>query len=266
MRLGDIELVPLLDAKGVFGPLADLWPEVSSAEWEPYRPLYPELFDGDRWRPSLTCYLIRVAGTTLLVDTGVADFEWLGEPELVGGLLPALAEHAVTPPEVDVVFLTHLHLDHFAANGAFDHARFVMHGDAIAAARERADRPHIAQCVLPLLDAGRVDEITDGAEVAPGVDATVLAGHDAGHTGLRIGSEAVLIADAAGHPAMLDEPEWLFLGDQNPSLAAVTREALVGELVDTETLVVCGHFPGTGIGKLERAEDGRVVWREARSG
>lgn len=112
MRRGEIEILPLLDARGVFGPLVDLYPGVSADAWEPYGARYVDLFDGDRWRPPLTCHLIRSGGRTVLVDAGVGRFEWLAEPELVGGLLSALAQHRVAPGDVDTVFLTHVHVDH----------------------------------------------------------------------------------------------------------------------------------------------------------
>jgi hypothetical protein len=41
-----------------------------------------------------------------------------------------------------------------------------------------------------------------------------------------------------------------------------TRGELVEQLVDTDCLIVCGHFPGSGIGRALKRE-GRVVWEEA---
>jgi glyoxylase-like metal-dependent hydrolase (beta-lactamase superfamily II) len=82
--------------------------------------------------------------------------------------------------------------------------------------------------------------------------------------GVRIGRDAVLIADAAVHPALLDEPEWLYEFDHDHERSAATRRGLVAELADTETLVVCGHYPGSGIGRVSMS-DGRVVWKETRT-
>lgn len=264
MRLGDIEIVPVLDAVGVL-PLDEFYPGVSAEQWQPYRALYPEVFDGPRWRLLCASYLIRSGGRTVLVDTGLGRYDLFDSAELTGGLVTALAEHGVEPDEVDTVFLTHLHVDHVGTNLAFGRARYAMHTQTSAAASGRADRPHIAESVLPLIEAGRVDAVDDGAELAPGVTTVVLEGHDEGHTGLRLGSEAILIADAAGHPALLDEPEWPFVGDGDAPASAATRRALVDEVLDTAMLVICGHYPGTGIGRVLHAEDGRVVWREART-
>jgi glyoxylase-like metal-dependent hydrolase (beta-lactamase superfamily II) len=264
MRIGEIEIVPVLDAVGAL-PLDEFYPEVTAEEWEPYRALYPEVFDGPGWRLLCNSYLIRSGGLAVLVDTGLGKYELFDEVELVGGLVPALAEHGVGPNDVDTVFLTHLHVDHIGTNTEFGRAHFAMHPEALAAAPQRGDRAHIAEAVLPLIDAGRVDAVDDGIELAPSVTTLALEGHDEGHTGLRLGAEAILIADAAGHPALLDRPEWSFVGDLDPARSAATRRALLDEVLDTDTLVICGHFPGSGIGRVTRADDERVVWLEART-
>lgn len=260
VRIGMVEVVPLLDAVGA-PELDELYPGVSNSAWEPYRVLYPDLFDDTRWRVPCNSYLMRSAGTTALVDTGLGKFDPFGVPERACGLLPALADHGVGPADIDTVFITHLHPDHVGSNEEFRAARFVLHRQAAATAHERADRPHIQRCVLPLLEEGRVDEIEDGAEVLPGVMAVELAGHDPGHTGLRIGSDAILIGDAVPHPAFLDNPDWPFVADEDSARCELTRRALLEEVTDSGKLVLCGHYPGSGIGRVTR-EEGRVVWKE----
>ena len=74
------------------------------------------------------------------------------------------------------------------------------------------------------------------------------------------GERAELIADMAPHPALLDRPEWVFAFDDVPQ--TTTRAELVEELVDRDPLLVCGHFPGSGIGRVVTRER-RVVWEEA---
>lgn len=80
--------------------------------------------------------------------------------------------------------------------------------------------------------------------------------------GVGVRAEAFLIADAAVHPALLVHPDWPYASDHDGAAAAGTRREVVAELADTDELVVCGHYPGSGIGRLV-TEDGRVVWREA---
>jgi hypothetical protein len=61
--------------------------------------------------------------------------------------------------------------------------------------------------------------------------------------------------------ALLDRPEWVFAFDELEPTA--TRAQLIEEIVDNEGLVVCGHYPGSGIGRVV-TRDGRVLWDEAR--
>jgi glyoxylase-like metal-dependent hydrolase (beta-lactamase superfamily II) len=264
MRIGEIELVPVLDAVGTL-PLEVVYPDVPLEAWKPYREPYFQLFDGDGWHPPITCYLLKAGGQTILVDTGLGEFELFDSMDVSGGLLPALAAEGFAADQVDTVFITHLHVDHFGWNTAFANARFVMHKDAVAVAPERADRPHVAQGILPLIEAGRVERVEDGAELAPGVIVAELPGHDPGHSGLRLGSEAIVIADAAGHPAFFDRPEWLLVADLDEARTVATRKALLEEVVDTDTLVICGHYPGSGIGRVTRTAGGRVLWQEVPS-
>ena len=152
-------------------------------------------------------------------------WDWTAEDE---GLLPvALSELGVARDGVDLVFLTHLHIDHLGWNtnleGSvfFPGSRYVVHADALAFARTQADRPHIRRCVEPLLD--RFETVTGDVELGPGVTAFSPSGHYPGHMALRLeshGETALLVADSAVHPALLDEPDWVYVSDGDPDVCA----------------------------------------------
>ena len=272
VRIGEIEVFPLLDAVGTLAELEQAFPGVAANEWAPYRELYPELFSGSRWRLPVKAHLIRFAEATILVDAGVGPSGsfpmWRPERE---GLLPAaLDQLGVAREAVDLVFLTHLHIDHIGwttdehGDVLFPSARYLVHREALAFARSNPDRPHIRRCVEPLAE--RFELLDGDAELAPGVTAFVAPGHYPGHMGVRIRSEdarAVLIVDLAPHPALLDRPEWVYAFDDAPQ--TTTRAELIAELVDRDVLTICGHYPGSGIGHLV-TRDGRVVWEEAPAG
>ena len=69
----------------------------------------------------------------------------------------------------------------------------------------------------------------------------------------------MLIADTAVHPMLLHEPDAVYVSDAEPDDCAETRRSLLPELVDQDVLVVCGHYPSGGIGRVV-TRDGRVVW------
>jgi glyoxylase-like metal-dependent hydrolase (beta-lactamase superfamily II) len=265
--VGDVEVIPLVDAVGVLGPLAEVFPDVPAEEWRRYRTEYPQLFAGDSWRLFCTCYVLRTGGRTVLVDTGVGPpglWDW--EPEWEGGLPRELERHGIAPADVDLVLLTHVHVDHVgwntdaAGDVVFPRARYLLHADALAAAHERAERPHIQRCVLGIAD--RLETLADGADLAPGVTPVELPGHDRGHLGVRVGADALLITDAAVHPALLDRPDSAYASDFDHERVAATRRRLLDELVDRPVLAVCGHYPNGGIGRVA-AHDGHVVWEAA---
>jgi glyoxylase-like metal-dependent hydrolase (beta-lactamase superfamily II) len=263
--VGSVELVPIVDAVGELGTLEELFPEFDG--WEQYRELYPSLFREDRWLLPAACYLVRSGGTTVLVDTGVGPAGlWGWDADREEGLLPGLEAAGVARDDVDVVFLTHLHIDHVGWNTdregqpVFLRARFIAHQEALAFARG-VDRPHIQRCILPL----EFEDVAGEIELAAGITAIPLPGHYPGHMGLRIesgGDRALLIADVAVHPAMLDEPELLYVSDVDPAVSAATRRELLAEIVDDDVLVVCGHYPDGGIGRVVSRE-GRVAWEPA---
>jgi glyoxylase-like metal-dependent hydrolase (beta-lactamase superfamily II) len=238
----------LVDGVGVLGPLDELYPDTTPADWKPYRERYPELFAGDSWRLPIVCFLVREGGRTVLVDTGAGPVGlWTGwdpEPESQEGLPRALANHGVEPADVDSVFLTHVHIDHVGWNAdddggpLFPRARYLLHEEALAAARERADRPHIQRCVLGLED--RLDTVVGGDEIAPGLEVLDLPGHDAGHVGLRVGDSALVVGDAVPHPAQLDHPEWRFAFDEDHERSIETRRRLVEEAQGK--VVFCSHL------------------------
>jgi glyoxylase-like metal-dependent hydrolase (beta-lactamase superfamily II) len=268
--VGAVEIEPAFDAVGILCEYAKAYPDVSDEDWEPYRELFPELFVGSKWRLPCLSYVIRSESVTILVDTGVGPpglwDDWTAEQE--GRLPRSLEELGLGLDDINVVFLTHLHVDHLGWNTDLDgvplfpRARYVVHADALADALTKDDA-HIGRCIVPLAD--RFEQVRADVELARGVVAFEAPGHAAGHMALRVASEgieAMFLADAVPHPALLDRPEWVFAFDEDAAESASTRSELVDSVARGDPVVICGHFPGSGIGRLE-GRDGRVVWSEA---
>lgn len=262
MVVGSVELVPLVDAVGELGELAELYPDTT--DWTPYRELYPELFRGSEWRLPCTSYLLRSGDVTVLVDTGVGPAGlWGWDAEFEEGLMPALADAGAAPDDVDVVFFTHLHVDHVGWNTdregrlVFPKARYLAHRDGVAFASE-SGRDHVARTIAAV----DFEHVDGGTVIADGVTTVALPGHFPGHLGLRVESEgerAVLFGDAAVNPLLLDQPERAYVSDGDQAVCTATRRGLVPELLDQDVLAVCGHYPAGGIGHVV-GRAGRVVW------
>lgn len=234
---------PLCDGVGLLGPLAQLFPDMSAKDWAMYGERYPELVQGDAWRLPIMCFLLQTDGQTVLVDTGAGPKgvwdDWMPEPESQEGLLRDLRGHGVEPEDVDIVFLTHDHIDHVGWNAhddgspTFPNARYLIHEDALACARATADRrSHIPRLVLGLGD--RIETVRNGDDIADGVTVVALPGHADGHCGLVVGDGEVIVADAVPHPAQFDHPEWTFGYDDDPQLAVATRRRILEEFGDRQ--------------------------------
>jgi glyoxylase-like metal-dependent hydrolase (beta-lactamase superfamily II) len=240
----------VLDAHGSFATFAEVFP---AADEDTVRARYPDLFDGPRWQLPFRAYL---AGPTVLVDTGA------GKPsDLVPGaqgLLPG----ELDPEAIEVVILTHLHVDHVGwtvdseSRPFFPNARYVVCEDDWRWAESRAV---FADKLEPLQRAGVVELVPAAeAEVAPGVSVIPTPGHTPGHLCVRAG-DTVILGDLAAHPAQIDDPQLTFLFDEDPVQAINSRLALLNELADTGERVAPGHFPDP-FGAIGRAGDG-FEWR-----
>ena len=116
LTVGAVEVTAVCDVVANFpDPLPQAFPGVEAAAWAPYRRRYPGVFDGPAgWRLRDWCFVVRAGDRVVLVDTGVGGAgtpgaDWIGTP---GRLPEELAAAGVGPDEVDLVVLTHLHLDH----------------------------------------------------------------------------------------------------------------------------------------------------------
>jgi glyoxylase-like metal-dependent hydrolase (beta-lactamase superfamily II) len=268
-RVGDYELISLVDTHGVIGPFAEVFPDVPAEAWDPYRNLYPDLFEDARWRPPFGCFLLRSARHLVLVDAGVGPPGGSFLPDAEGLLPSALADLGIEPDDIDVCVLTHLHIDHVgwvARDGRpmWPRASYLAsHGDLNwIEARDPLERDRVLGPLTPLLRAGSLTLIEGTAEVAPGISMIPTPGHTPGHSSIRIesrGSKAIVLGDVAVHPALLDQPAWSYLFDVHPEATFTTRKAVLEEIEGEDITVACGHYPD-GIGRVVR-EGPRTVWR-----
>jgi glyoxylase-like metal-dependent hydrolase (beta-lactamase superfamily II) len=280
IRIGGILLTALCDVVGNFpAPLPEAFPGVPDGGWEPFRRRYPEVFDGaDRWRLHDHCYLIRGGGRTVLLDLGVgpaaaAGAAWIGTP---GRLPEELRQAGCEPNEVDIVVLSHLHLDHIGwavawdgdqPRASFPRARhLVQRTDWEAfAARDEADRAAFDQAVRPLADLGALELLDGDHRLGGGLDLLHTPGHTPGSQSLLVASEgerALLWGDVANHPAQVTETGWCSRGDLDPGQTDQTRRALLDRVEAEAMTLVTAHFPEP-FGEVVRVE-GRRWWRGYR--
>lgn len=257
---GDVQLdryavTPLLDTEGTFVTYGEAFPGLAGAEYESARSDHASLFRGSDWWLPFRAYLLRSAEHALVVDLAVGPPP-NGLVDDAQGLLPeALRRAGLDEAGVELIFLTHLHIDHVGWVGRFPNARYVVHEDDWASFSHR-DRPDIER-LRELERAGRLELIRGGEEIAPGLQAVPTIGHTPGHTSLRVGDAGYILGDVAVHPAQLAQPSLTYaIGDGDPEQAAATRRRVLAELADEELTVAACHFPGTGLGRIVRSGRG----------
>jgi glyoxylase-like metal-dependent hydrolase (beta-lactamase superfamily II) len=262
ITVGAVHITALCDVVGDFPvPLDRAFPEVEQAAWEPHRRRHPDAFSGaDRWRLMDWCFVVRARNTVALVDTGVGGAgtpgaDWIG----ASGQLPdQLAGAGVEPDEVDVVILTHLHLDHVGWNLAWDRdqararfpqARYLIQRadwDLFATEGDDNDRAAFEQCVRPLQTLGALDLLDGGRDLGPELTVLHTPGHTPGSQSLLVRSgdyAALLWGDVANHPAQVSEPSWSSIGDLSPEQAQRTRQELVHRVETEQMWLAPAHFP-----------------------
>lgn len=272
IEVGEAEVFALRDGRH---PMNLRWhyPEVTEAQWEPWTGGEPQTLH-------FGAFLVRHAGTTVLVDAGWGpQFEPPGGLIEPASLLDELAAIGVAPEAVDVVYLTHLHPDHIGWNVVYDepggmprprfpNAPYLVHAAEFGhyAQRHRdGDRlhPSIPQQALALEETGKLELIADGHAVAPGLRALATPGHTPGHTSLVLesaGETFVFLGDLAHHPAVLDATDWVQSFDWEPERARASRERVLAQVEREGWRAAAGHFPFPSLGRLVRDGAGRRVW------
>jgi glyoxylase-like metal-dependent hydrolase (beta-lactamase superfamily II) len=256
VNIGEIEILAVNDGEG---KLPSSY--IPKLDWE----RHGSLLDADgNFAIALGCFLIRTKDHTILVDAGLGPVTF---PPFRGGDLPgALSAAGVAPDDVDLVCVTHLHVDHIgwlAQDGKpFFPRATVRFGEKDLDQFMRGDEPDAmsAPIINVLEAAGRIDTLHGDASVAPGVDMIDTPGHTLGHMSVVVSSgtqRAFVLGDAIACPAQLEDSEWAAMSDIDPDLSSRSREALYRELEGSDDVMVAAHFPDLEFGRVLRGEGKR---------
>ena len=190
MKLGKIDVAVVsdgllrLDGGAMFGVVPKvLWSRRMAAD------------ERNRITLGTNCLLIRVAGKTVLVETGVgsktdAKFNDIYGVERPEGLVGALQKRGVEPEDVDFVINTHLHFDHCGGNtrrdedgkivATFPNAEYVVQKGEYEHALDPTDRDrasYLPENYRPLAESGQL-RLAEGEEaIVPGVEVVRVPGH-----------------------------------------------------------------------------------------
>jgi glyoxylase-like metal-dependent hydrolase (beta-lactamase superfamily II) len=226
------------------------------------------------------------SGRHVLLEAGVGAFfaphlrERFGVVQDHHVLVEQLAVHGLSPDDIDVVVLSHLHFDHaggvlraWQADHApallFDRARYVVS----EAAWERASAPtardrasFIAELPELLAATGRVELVTGPASTTLGDDYRLRQSH--GHTpGLLLtevdgGRGPVLYASD-----LVPARPWVHVPitmgyDRFPELVVEEKAALLADVVERDVWLAFPHDPEVAMARIARDDAGRFTSAE----
>src|SRR5580704_3531036 len=238
----------------------------------------PHFLNPERIQLGLNPILFRWENKLALVDTGIGSV--VGEP--TGLLEQRLSALGIQPDDIEVVFLTHLHIDHVGGlldrankKSRFPRARVFISQTEIEL--WQVPNPDVSelrnvpselvdltiQCAHDALEilVKQIEPFTLEAELLPGVHSVPLPGHTPGQSGYLFQSEEsrFLVIGDAMHDAVLhvERPEWTSMGDARRQQTVDTRLNVLTRLANERLRFHTYHFPFPAIGYVRKnGEDG----------
>jgi glyoxylase-like metal-dependent hydrolase (beta-lactamase superfamily II) len=212
----------------------------------------------------------------ILVDTGFG--EKLG-PSFGSfpGLQANLRRAGITPESIDLVVISHGHLDHIggvvtkSGTLAFPRAQFVfvdtewnywtgsryeseVNSSPMPDSFKKATIGAARENLPPVADRSRF--VRQGGEITGGVHYVAAAGHSPSHASILFtsGKEQFMhMGDIAHNPVTsLQRPDWTPVFDYEPSQAIKSRKAILDRVATDEVMAMGYHFPFPAIGHVVR--------------
>ena len=215
---------------------------------------------------SFHAYVLRTPRQTILVDSCVGCGKsddwyppWQNRQDETW--LHRLKGAGFRPDEIDVVFCTHLHVDHCGWNTRLENGRWVptfrnaryLFARSEYEASQRHGSSVFEENVLPVMEAGQATLVDTDHELDRGISLTPLIGHTRGHCGVNIvsnGERALLCGDAIHSELQCAYPRLMTVFDSKPEQAADTRLEMLGNCSETGAALLTAHFPSPSLGRV----------------
>jgi len=276
-RHGSFECTVASDGPITLRPPTALVPSAPQAEVE--RLLSAAFLPTDSLTLDQNALVVNTGEKVVLFDTGFGVDRSITRD--AGRLLGRLRASGIDPASVDIVAITHGHLDH--AGGLVDergrpnfpNARVAMGAadyDFWTDLSKTSNGGWVGGFVRgarrnfkPYRD--RLIPLGDRTEIAPGVTAISTSGHTVGHHVFVVESEGRSLwvtGDLAHHHVLsLRRPEWVDAFDTDTAAGAAKRREVFGQLARERQTVLAYHFPFPGIGHVTAEGEG-FGWNPAR--
>ena len=275
-NLGDVRITRIVELE-IAGGIRFILPDATREACQSMHWMMPHFAtELGRLIMSVHALVVESEGRRIIVDTcigndkqGRAIPHWNG---LQTSFLDDLAEAGLPRESIDTVLCTHLHIDHVGWNTmlvdgewvpTFPNAEYLIAREEWAFWRqdESSDTKTIlADSVSPIFDHGLVQLVETNHRITNEVWLESTPGHTPGHVSVRIssrGEDAVITGDCLHHPCQMARPEWCSPADSDQAQAQATRESLLSDWHESQTLVIGTHFATPTAGRVQSLEEGR---------
>ena len=220
------------------------------------------------------CVLVQTGRQNILIDTGYGSKLRDKERALLRAdagdpIVESLRAKGLSPEDIDLVILSHLHFDH-AGGGirlageklvtTFPRAEYVvqrLEWEVAMAGYPELRAAYPLENIAPLENSGQLRLIDGDLEIVAGLSARITGGHTNGQQALFIESEgqtAVYLADAC--PTTRHLPSlWCMSYDMDLLQSRRIKPLLLGEIADRGWLALFDHDPDYAAARLERDPD-----------
>ena len=236
----------------------------------------------------MRCLLVQSSAGLILVDSGQGDkitAEYRTEFGMDDSNLRLEADLRrvdLSPEDVDIVLLTHLHADHCGGNTrwsdpndpdsdvvpAFPNARYLIQRLEMAEAtypNERTRDHYYPENWEPLRRTGQLEVVDGDRELAPGVRSVTAPGHTPGMQVVWVedaGESLLFLGDACSWTAHMDRIAWVPAFDLEPMRSIEGKRNLRRQAAEKNALLVFQHDSQVVTGRLRPGERGPTVQPE----
>jgi len=275
VKIGDVRVSSIIERDGPWRAPNIMFPSATTEGLKEVMSLVPD-FAYDRAKDLLVItyqtFVLRTPRATVLIDTCVGEHQ-RRPPQLLFDKKPWLdgfAQHGLKFEDIDYVFCTHLHVDHVGWNTrlidgrlvpTFPNARYVFSRREYEHWKQATEPGFAAvheDCVQPIVDAGQALLVDDAYVLSDELSLVPTPGHSPGHVCVNLksrGERALFTGDMMHHCAQVIAPDWSSCFCYDVKESAATRWKFYREHVNTDTLIIPTHFPGTTAGHIAKFRD-----------
>ena len=272
ITVGNVDIKFVLDMLPPPRDPSVMFPTTDSHDWEPYH----DALEDCQLQLYYGHFYLRSMGKTIMVDTGMGPGPHPSRANRTGDMINQLKISGVNPEDVDLVLITHMHIDHVGWNidysgsepkPTFPNARYLapqLDWDHFTKPEFAKDAPWVEENILPLEKMGLLDLIGDGYVVNDEITAISTPGHTPGHMVFDItsqGEKAMVVGDLLHSRVQIEHPEWTAGVDTDKEASQKNRTMILERAESEDIIIAAGHFhPDDHIGKVIRLE-GKRYWQ-----